>query len=228
MIGIRVGGHGPNSIHMQRSFLFAALVLGIATSFCSCTSSNHVVHNGIFQQRKYNNPGWFVDVPGRHQDQVGSKTATPDQPLPLAQQFDVLTPGSPADGSLLPAMDKDAPINAILPSEPVAGDAVEAGINSGGINISNASSGEDRIMRIGTVQSVSRELAETTPQDAGGVDIFALLGFIFAFLFPVAGLVLSIIGLNRTRGGGRGHGLAVAGLVISIVFLAIYGVAVLR
>lgn len=64
---------------------------------------------------------------------------------------------------------------------------------------------------------------ELPQDDVGGINIFAVLGFIFAFLVPIAGLVLSIIGLNQTTpNGGDGHGLALAGLIISIVVLAIW------
>jgi hypothetical protein len=46
----------------------------------------------------------------------------------------------------------------------------------------------------------------------------AVLGLVFAFVFWPAGLVLSIIGLQRTkRNGTGGRGLALAGLIVSIV-----------
>lgn len=44
-----------------------------------------------------------------------------------------------------------------------------------------------------------------------------LLGFIFSFFIPIAGLILSIIGLKKTRY----RGLAIAGLIISIVNMVI-------
>lgn len=46
----------------------------------------------------------------------------------------------------------------------------------------------------------------------------AVLGLVFAFLLPVVGLILSIIGITKTGAGkAKGRGLAVAGLIISIL-----------
>jgi peptidyl-prolyl cis-trans isomerase B (cyclophilin B) len=44
-----------------------------------------------------------------------------------------------------------------------------------------------------------------------------IIGFVLAFLFWPAGLVLSIIGLRRTPPGRSGRGLAIAGITISAV-----------
>lgn len=44
-----------------------------------------------------------------------------------------------------------------------------------------------------------------------------MLGFIFAFFFPLVGLVLSILGVYKKKN----HGFAVAGVIISIVMLAL-------
>ena len=48
-------------------------------------------------------------------------------------------------------------------------------------------------------------------------DILAVLGLVGAFLFWPAGLVLSILGLNRTKDSADriGHGLALAGVICS-------------
>lgn len=54
-------------------------------------------------------------------------------------------------------------------------------------------------------------------------NICAILGLIFAFIFPIAGLILSIIGMKKQQY----HGLAVAGLVVSIVSIAIYVIVVI-
>ena len=46
----------------------------------------------------------------------------------------------------------------------------------------------------------------------------ALLGFVFAFLSPIVGLILSIIGLKKAKEmSGLGRGYAIAGIIISIV-----------
>lgn len=55
----------------------------------------------------------------------------------------------------------------------------------------------------------------------------ALIGFILAFVVPVAGLICSIIGSrNAADCGGNGKGLATAGIAISIVELALAAVIV--
>lgn len=46
----------------------------------------------------------------------------------------------------------------------------------------------------------------------------AILGLVFAFVFPPAGIVLSVLGLRETKQGQGGRGLAMAGLVLSVAF----------
>lgn len=59
---------------------------------------------------------------------------------------------------------------------------------------------------------------QVAPQAKAGVSGVAIAGFILAILFAPLGLILSIIGLVTTgRGKKRGRGLAVAGLVISLL-----------
>lgn len=58
----------------------------------------------------------------------------------------------------------------------------------------------------------------------GSVNGIAITGFVFAFLFPLVGLILSAIALGRANKGGMEkplHGLAVAGLVLSIIGLVV-------
>ena len=46
----------------------------------------------------------------------------------------------------------------------------------------------------------------------------AIIGFVFAFVSPIIGLVLSIIGLNRARmDHGNGRGYAIAGIIVAIM-----------
>lgn len=46
-----------------------------------------------------------------------------------------------------------------------------------------------------------------------------IAGFIFSFLIPIVGLILSIIGLVQiNRHGGKSRGMAIAGIIISIAF----------
>ena len=48
----------------------------------------------------------------------------------------------------------------------------------------------------------------------------AIVGFVFAFLIPLVGLICSIIGVNNAKNcGGSGKGLAIAGIIVSIVMM---------
>jgi Domain of unknown function (DUF4190) len=59
------------------------------------------------------------------------------------------------------------------------------------------------------------------PAEAAGTNTMAVLGLVFAFVFPVLGVVFSVVGLVQTRRRGQaGRRLAVAGLVVSMVLLA--------
>jgi len=52
--------------------------------------------------------------------------------------------------------------------------------------------------------------------------VMAILGLVFAFLAPLFGLIFSIIGLNQTKDNKQGgRGLAIAGLIISIIGMLI-------
>ncbi len=62
------------------------------------------------------------------------------------------------------------------------------------------------------------------PAPAQKINTIALVGFIAAFVVPVAGIVLGAIGLNQTRVSGEGgRGLARAAVVIGSLF-TLFGV----
>ena len=51
-------------------------------------------------------------------------------------------------------------------------------------------------------------------------NVLAIVGFIFAFIMPIVGLICSIIGVNNAKNcGGSGKGLAIAGIIVSIVMM---------
>ena len=55
-------------------------------------------------------------------------------------------------------------------------------------------------------------------QPAKASNGIAVAGFVLAFLFAPLGLILSLVGLQKAKQlGGEGQGLAIAGLVISIL-----------
>jgi len=65
------------------------------------------------------------------------------------------------------------------------------------------------------------------PQSAGtaaGYNVLSIVGFILAFVFNIAGLVVSLIALSKIKKTGeRGRGLALAGVIISIASI-IFGI----
>ena len=54
-------------------------------------------------------------------------------------------------------------------------------------------------------------------------NILAIFGFIFAFILPVLGLILSSVGLSGVKKKNlNGKGLAVAGIIISLIMIFVY------
>lgn len=54
-------------------------------------------------------------------------------------------------------------------------------------------------------------------------NVWAILGFVFAFIIPVLGLIFGIIGLTAIKKDvyTKGKGLAIAGIVISLIFMVV-------
>ncbi len=53
----------------------------------------------------------------------------------------------------------------------------------------------------------------------------AILAIIFAFLFPLAGIILGIIALNQIKKTGeKGKGLAIAAIILPIVMIILVGI----
>lgn len=48
-------------------------------------------------------------------------------------------------------------------------------------------------------------------------NVIAIVGFVFAFLVPIVGLICSIIGYNKAKAGAPYKGLALAGIILSVV-----------
>lgn len=57
------------------------------------------------------------------------------------------------------------------------------------------------------------------PPSSGDSNNFAMLGLILAFIFSPAGLVLSILGLRKSKETGEGRGLSLAGIIVSSLSL---------
>lgn len=55
----------------------------------------------------------------------------------------------------------------------------------------------------------------------------AIIGFVFAFISPVIGLICSIIGYSNAKTGGDYKNFAIAGIAISAVYIALSVIAVI-
>ncbi len=74
--------------------------------------------------------------------------------------------------------------------------------------------------------------AEMMPTGPAPMSAMAVTGFVSSLIFccpvlsPLLGLIFSLVGLSQTKGGvRRGRGLAIAGLIISIVVIPLQGLA---
>lgn len=70
-----------------------------------------------------------------------------------------------------------------------------------------------------------------TPQAPGMVSedpgkTLGIIGLILAFLFGIAGLVISIIARSKSKAAGYSNGLAVAGIIVSIINMIVTTVLV--
>jgi hypothetical protein len=60
------------------------------------------------------------------------------------------------------------------------------------------------------------------PEQKSGTNVLAILALVGAFVFPLAGVICGHIALSQVkRTGESGRGLAIAGLVIGYVYIAI-------
>jgi hypothetical protein len=201
--------------------------LAFAVILCSCSTSRSVVQEGPFQKRKYVNKGWFLDLPSARKDHPKpQRTRIKDVPEaivaipvePIDQHMDTERTLEPLSLALAPVVADDRSAAPAVASAPKPAGPLKSS------DLAAVGYGKRASLtkRIGAAAAAVPALMAPRGDDVGGVNIFALLGFIFAFLVPIAGLVLSIIGLNQTSpGDGHGHGLALAGLIISIIALVI-------
>lgn len=63
---------------------------------------------------------------------------------------------------------------------------------------------------------------ENITDTSGGTNVLAIVGFILSFFIAIAGLICSIIGYkNAPQFGGKGKGLALAGIILSIASMVL-------
>ena len=73
-------------------------------------------------------------------------------------------------------------------------------------------------------QPTVQPVASTTKKTENPAQTYAILGLVFAFFFSLVGLIMSSIALKKykTQTSEDGKGMAIAGLVISIISVAFY------
>ncbi len=70
--------------------------------------------------------------------------------------------------------------------------------------------------------ALGREMAQPAPAQKQETNVLAILGLVLSFFVAIAGLVCSILGMKKAKElNGSGRGLAVGGLVVSIVSMAL-------
>lgn len=64
-------------------------------------------------------------------------------------------------------------------------------------------------------QPASPQMAENPGKGLG------IAGLIVAFFAPLVGLILSIIGMSKSKKAGMSNGAALAGIIVSVIFMVI-------
>jgi hypothetical protein len=65
------------------------------------------------------------------------------------------------------------------------------------------------------------------PPSPSGTPGIVIAGFILAFILPLIGLILCAVGMGDAKRRNAGEGLAIAGMVISVVCMFLYLAAIL-
>lgn len=202
--------------------VFKELLFGIwtVTVLASCSATDEVASKSPLIQKRRFRSGWHVNLrtgDGHNTAQAPrrSERRAPHviMPGPMLQHEPLVAPAAgkaiadPDDLTLCsatPAMGKQPR------SDLVASANGQALIINANASLDRSGMPEESAINILGVK-----------EDANNrINGFALAGFIFAFLFPLLGFILSVVGLIMiSRHGGRGRGFAIVGLVISILLL---------
>ncbi len=72
-------------------------------------------------------------------------------------------------------------------------------------------------------ENLQTETVETVEaqEKPSRTNVLAIIGFVLSFIQPIAGLVLSIIGLKKSETWNSGRKMAKAGIIISIVMIVL-------
>jgi len=192
--------------------------LGVMAFLASCSSTNEAISKGPFQKRKLRS-GWYVNLNTGHRHNTAQvlerqerRKWSSDTPA-LAIHEELPSVAAPAPANLEPATAKVVKAKTHVIQERPSTDLTAS---VGGSIL------EDRKAAVAEQVAVNYGAATVAPAGDEGTNDkmngMAIAGFVCSFFIPLLGIIFSAIALGQIkRKGGRGHGLAVAGLVISIV-----------
>lgn len=191
--------------------------VGILVMLAGCSSTNDVVSKGPFQKRKYQK-GWHVDLnTGKRSEtaqaqKVAEKAwSEAEERTETAQAMQEVVPMAAA-GVTLPMEQIPVVLQRVVTQK------VEEEVTASAelVLYDKPQTVMDRL----SPQSEARpSLPPAAPEGENDrTNGMAIAGFVCSLFIPILGLIFSAIALGQIkRRGGRGKGLATAGLVISIV-----------
>lgn len=195
---------------------------GILLILGSCSTSQDAITNSPFQKRKYRS-GWHVNLntgdrhhtvsapEGRERRAWSDERPTVEIRHEVLSSTQQVTSAEPVSAQVLKAQSPTA-------QAPPSAD-LSASLKTLSLNDRSDKTATEQPVRSATVASAAAPGDEGTNDKMNGM---AIAGFVSSFFIPLLGIIFSAIALGQIkRRGGRGHGLAVAGLVISIATILI-------
>ena len=93
-------------------------------------------------------------------------------------------------------------------------------------NTVNSMNNMNALGSMNTMNTTNTMNTMNTAPSSDGENNIAIAGFILSFIIPIIGLILSIIGLKKSKETNNGRGLSIAGIVISTIFTIISIIAI--
>ena len=93
-------------------------------------------------------------------------------------------------------------------------------------NTVNSMNNMNALGSMNTMNTTNTMNTMNTAPSSNGENNIAIAGFILSFIIPIIGLILSIIGLKKSKETNNGRGLSIAGIVISTIFTIISIIAI--
>jgi hypothetical protein len=219
---------GKSTKTMRKILTFLMMTTFIITS---CSSSKEVTSSSFIQKRKFRK-GWHVDLPKRERDPVHAirvENSSPVQPdltpgmeLPEAEASTDLTLIADLDDNAIALGDVDqSPAASILHGDPNNSEAKNKRL----VTLLPQALTHAMRMAVATQEGTDANgpmAGPASPEGGTATNTWAIVGFVCSLFIPLLGLIFSLIALNQIKKTGeKGRGLAIAGLVISIVTMLI-------